>query len=508
MTLDQFSETAAAATGQPLAAATDDGRLARQTLIYGLAGVAPQALGVLTVPVFARVFTEAEFGLFEVALVALTVATTAAESGISSAAHRSFFDYTDQEEGKRRAVLTTALALAASFSSAVAIVAVLAREPLSRLLFGTPDQTELVVLIALTVPALLLATFVRELMRLRFQANHFLVSSLIVAVLGAAASVIALLVFDAGVDGVLAAMLLANAAALLYGLVTVRGGLGRTFSGAEARTMLAFGLPLIPAALALWALALIDRLMLRALDDLDAVGQYAVANRVAMVIQLGLTGFLLALGPFLLNIFSTDREAEKIVRGRTLTYLAFMLALAGLAVTLFAREVTAILAPGYGDAYRAVGPVAFGWVAFGIASLAMAGITLARRTAYFAVLAGAAAVFNVALNFAFIPLWGMIGAALATAAAYGALAVMYYLVAQRLYPTPYEPMKVVAIVALAVVWSFPGYLAIEPLALALVVKLAALGGFLASLAVSRTMGPPEFRELGRFGRGMLSFSRP
>ena len=54
--------------------------------------------------------------------------------------------------------------------------------------------------------------------------------------------------------------------------------------------MLAYGLPLVPAAFALWALALVDRIMLSKLGSLADVGQYAVANRVSNVLLLAVTG--------------------------------------------------------------------------------------------------------------------------------------------------------------------------------------------------------------------------
>jgi O-antigen/teichoic acid export membrane protein len=481
--------------------------LARQTLIYGLAGVAPQVVGILTVPIFARAFVASQYGALEIALVSLSVAATAADAGLASASQRSFYDYRDDQNLERRAVVTTAVAAAAAVSITLALLAVLLRGWLSELLFGSAGHEHVVVLIALTVPALVLGTLLRETMRLRFLAGHYLVSALVTAAVGAGIGVFAVVALDAGVTAVIAGLLAANVAAAAYGAVAMRRDLGRSLSRFELRRMLAFGLPLVPAALALWALALIDRLMLSGLADLDEVGKYAVANRVASVIQLGTTGFLLALGPYLLSIFAESRELEKIVRGRTLTYLAFTLAAAGLVVTLFSKEAVDVLAPGYGDAYLAVGPIAFGWVAFGIASLLMAGISLARRTVYFAVLAGAAAVLNIGLNLVLIPAWGMVGAALATAAAYAALAALYYVFAQRVYPTQYEPRKVLMVLVLAAVWAIPGVFEYDSEPLAVLVKLGALAGFAVTVLVTPTVGMAEFRELARFLRGMVSLRR-
>jgi O-antigen/teichoic acid export membrane protein len=420
---------------------------------------------------------------------------------------RNFYDYREEQTEERRTVVTTTVLAAAVISVTLALVALLLRGWLSDVLFGSGEHERIVVLVAVTVPALVVGTLLRESMRLRFLAGHYLVSSFLTAAVGAGIGVFAVVVADAGVDAVIAGLLAANIVAAVYGAAAMRRDLGGVVSGHELRRLLAYGLPIVPAALALWALSLVDRLMLSGLADLTEVGKYAAANRWASVIQFGTTGFLLALAPYLLSIYSENRELEKTTRGRTLTYMAFTLAAAGLFVTLFAREALAVLAPGYHDAYVAVGPVAFGWVAFGLASLLMAGISLARRTAYFAGLAGAAALLNVGLNLVLIPEWGMVGAALATAAAYAALALLYYMVAQRVYPTPYEPRKVLAVLVLAAVWSAPGYVAYDSPAVDVLVKAGALAGFVASVVMTRTIGVAEFRELGRFLLGMGGVSR-
>ena len=485
----------------------DHGGLARQTLIYGLAGVAPQLVGFITLPIFSRAFSEAQYGILEIALASLSVLATAADIGLTSASQRSYFDYQDADRQQRRSVVTTAVVTAAVVSLVFAVVALALRDWLSHLLFGSNAHVQTVELIAVTVPALVLGALLREAMRLRFLAFHYLLSAMLTAAIGAAIGIFAVVVYDAGVNAVIVGLLAANFAAAIYGAVAMRSDLGRAFSRFELRRMLHYGLPLVPAALALWALALVDRLMLQNLANISDVGEYAAANRVAMVVQLGSTGFALALAPYLLSIYSEDRELEKVTRGRTLTYLAFTLGAVALALTLLAHELVEILAPDYGDAYLAVGPVAFGWVAFGIATLVMAGISLARRTLWFAVLAGTAAAFNIGLNFVLIPAWGMIGAAIATAAAYGLLAILYYVVAQHVYRTPYEPMRVVVVIALAALWSAPGYVVYDSPAVAVAVKVGAVVGFAASVLLTRTLGLAELRELWRFLTGMVALRR-
>jgi len=126
-----------------------------------------------------------------------------------------------------------------------------------------------------------------------------------------------------------------------------------------------------------------------------------------------------------------------------------------------------------------------------------------RKTVHLSALAIGAAILNVVLNFALIPPFGIVGAGLATAAGYGALALSYYWLAQRLYPTPYEPRKVVTMLATATLLGLLGLVPFEPVGLSVAVKLAALAVFVGVSWLTRAMTGTEYRELRRFATGML-----
>lgn len=68
----------------------------------------------------------------------------------------------------------------------------------------------------------------------------------------------------------------------------------------------------------------------------------------------------------------------------------------------------------------------------------MTGVCIKRKTWYAVVFTGLSAIINVFLNIILIPLWGSIGAAMSTLLAYMLLAVIAYIVNQRMYPVPYE----------------------------------------------------------------------
>jgi O-antigen/teichoic acid export membrane protein len=481
--------------------------LAKQALVYGTSGVLLQVVGVVTLPVFARSFSHSEYGLLELALVLFSLSAAVADAGFASAAQRSFFDYTESDAEARRRVIFTAFTFTLGVATAIAVVLLLARRGVADALFRRAGETELVALVAVSVPLVIAANFLRETMRLRFRAWHYVISSVASAAVSAAVAVTAVLALDVGVEAIFFGIIVGNGVAVAYGLLIVHSDIGRRFSRPELRKMLVYGMPLVPTAIAVWALALLDRLLLGWLSDLSEVGQYAVANRISGVLFLLVTGFVLAFGPYVLSIYSEDPELEKVVRGKTLTYVTIGLSLGALCLTLFARELLMVAAPSFDEAYRAVGPLSFGVLALGISSVVMAGISISRRTIYFALLSGIGVAVNVAFNLILIPPFGMLGAAFATAAAYGVLTVLHYKVAQRLYPTPYEPKNVLIVVLLATVFGILGVIGLGSLPVALAIKALAVAAFLIALRLTGVVSNDEIDRIRDLVGGRLRLSK-
>jgi O-antigen/teichoic acid export membrane protein len=102
-----------------------------------------------------------------------------------------------------------------------------------------------------------------------------------------------------------------------------------------------------------------------------------------------------------------------------------------------------------------------------------------------------------------IPAWGMLGAAAATAIAYSIISFLYYYKGQRLYPTPYEPRKVLVTIALALPACALGAVAYPQVGLALVLKSLILAGFAVALVTLEIIDQREIRWARERARTML-----
>ena len=124
------------------------------------------------------------------------------------------------------------------------------------------------------------------------------------------------------------------------------------------------------------------------------------------------------------------------------------------------------------ESSRVVGPLAFATVAFAAYIVVAIGVGRATRTQFNWVVTGAAAAVNIALNLLLIPPYGMMGAAIATVAAYSTMFVGMAWWSQRIYPVPYQWRRVATAAAAGIALVAVGKLAGGGLAVAFLLVLA------------------------------------
>ena len=112
----------------------------------------------------------------------------------------------------------------------------------------------------------------------------FSVATLATVIVTIAATVLLVVVLEEGALGALVGSFAGTLLVYCVLLFTRRSDLGLEFSRPLLREMNRFGAPLVPAALALWAISFADRWFIAVLQDQAEVGVYSVAVRVASAV--------------------------------------------------------------------------------------------------------------------------------------------------------------------------------------------------------------------------------
>ncbi len=430
-------------------------RLGTQSVIYGLGGILSRLIAVFLIPIYATYLGTAGFGRIETILALTGVLVILLRLGITSAFFRFYFDSDD--EARRTLVVRTSFWFTMGMATLGLAVGFVFAGPLSDAL-------------KLHDPWLVRAGFVglwaqmnyaqmTSLFRVEERPISFAIAS-VANVLITIGSTIALVVgAHKGAIGAVIGNFLGTLAVYVVLLGYRRYQLGLQFDRALLRGMNSFGMPLVPAALALWAINFSDRLFIGQFKGQAEVGVYSLAVRVASVIVFVMTAFQLAWPAFAYSI--RDDEEAKRTYAYVLTYLLFVTCWISLALGALAPWIVDVLAPKgqFARSAEAVPLLAFATAAYSGYSVLAIGIGRMRKTQLNWVVSGGAAVVNVALNLLLIPRIGMMGAAIATIVAYVSLFVFMWLRSRHVYPVPYQWRRVLTAAGVAggltaVAWIF------------------------------------------------------
>ena len=473
-------------------------RLGRHSAIYGLGGIVSRVLAVFLLPLYTRYLDTEDFGAVGLVVAMSAVLVTILRLGISSAFFRFYFDTKDPEQ--RRLVVLTSFWFTMASATAGLAAGLLLAAPVADLL-GLGDA-DLVRAGFLGIWAQMNYEQLTALFRVEERSTAFVVASLVNIAITIAITVVLVVGFEQGALGVLLGNVAGTLVVYLGVLAVHREQLGLQFSRPLLREMNRFGVPLVPAALALIMVNFSDRFFLVHLADLDEVGLYEIGVRIASAMVLLLTAFRTAWPAF---AYSIDDDAEaKRTYAFVLTYLVVVASWLALALGLLAPWLVRLLATEeFYEGARVVAPLAFGGMLYAAYIVMAIGVGRAKRTKFNWAITGLAAVVNVVLNLLLIPPYGMIGAAIATVAAYGAMFLAMTWYAQRVFPTPYQWRRVATAAGAAVGLLLAGK-AVGGLAVALLLVLAyplallALGFY---LPAERARITSRLRPLRARGRG-------
>ena len=410
--------------------------------------------------------------------------------GISSAFFRFYFDSTDPAQ--RRLVVRTAFWFTMASATAGLAAGVLLAEPLADLL-GL-DDANLVRAGFVGVWAQMNYEQLTSLFRAEERSTEFVLASLANIAVTIGATILLVVVWEQGALGVIVGNFVGTLTVYLALLAVHREQLGLQFSRPLLREMNRFGIPLVPAALALIVVNFSDRFFLVHLASLAEVGLYEIGVRIASAMVLLLTAFRMAWPAFAYSI-EDDAEAKR-TYAFVLTYLVAVASWLALALGLLAPWLVRLLTqPEFYEGERVVAPLAFGGVAYAAYIVMAIGVGRTKRTQFNWVITGVAAAVNVVLNLILIPPYGIMGAAVATVVAYVVMFLGMTWFAQRVFPTPYQWRRVASAAGAAVALlllgrQLGGFAAALGLSLAYPLALLALGFFL----------PEERRSLLRASR--------
>lgn len=432
-------------------------QLIGESAVYGISGVLGRLIGFFLIPVYTRVFTPADLGTIALIDATVALATMLAVLGLDNASARWFYDSPRDEDRRETIASSFWCQLAAAVVMAGLLIAFAA--PISRLLCGTDEHASLVRLAAAVMPLGVAVRAFSGWLRLRRKAPAAATFITFRSLVTVGLVMLFVVAWHRGLIGLYAARLWAVGLSAVVSIWLLGPWIDpRRVRWSRLSQMLAFGLPLVPAAVGAWIMTSADRFVLRIFWPQEVVGLYDLGAKVASGVALAIIAFQQAWGPFAYSIMGKD-EAPR-VYARVLDVYAFFGCWLAAAIGLFAPLLLRVMATEqFYPAASCVAILVFVHLFIGARYIAGLGSGIAKRSAPVAMAVGVGAGVNLLLNFLLVPRWGREGAALGTVIAAGVSVVFLFAVSQASHRIDYRWRVSLCSLAMsvglvAVAWEF------------------------------------------------------
>jgi O-antigen/teichoic acid export membrane protein len=463
--------------------------------VYGLGTALQNIVSVVMLPVYTRYLSPAEYGILELMQMILDLAGIIFGARLAVGLYRYYFG--EESEDERRSIISTALLGNVGVNTLGSVFVAVFAVPLGMAFFGNNDHLELIVMFAFSLATGALLNVPMLYIRALQRPWLFISMSLTKLLCQVALNILLVVVMRKGVEGVILSTLITGA--IIGGGLTIwtLAQTGVRFSLPFMRKLWAFSFPVVLAALGAYYTTFGDRFVLQRFHGLAEVGVYALAYRFGFVLAK-------AIGGSLYSVWSTQQFEVYRQSGATemfqRAFLLFSLALltGACAMALFAEEALKLLAgKPFWPAYQYVPLIVLAYVLKSITVVCSFGIQLSEKTRDFA-WASLASVLVMTIGFVtLIPMFGGMGAALATLL--GAIAELLWtnIRSQRYYDMKLPWGKFMGAVGLAAtVWAI-SLLAPHNIIESLLFKLFLFVGFAVALFYSPIVGEKERRAAFR-----------
>ncbi len=461
-------------------------RIGKNSSLYFLGQILTSAIGFFLIPLYTRVLVPGDYGIITIVTALVSIFSIFMQLGLRGALGTFYFDYHQNTEQLKTYVSTIILFLIPYSLLLMGVIVLLGKPVLQPLLEGIPFSPYVYLALGIAFCEMIFS-IIQSIYQVREQAAKGALINLLYFVINLLLVIYFVVVRGDGALGNTWARFMTSVGFSLLALVLLRDLLVPRFDLKLLQTSIRFGLPLIPHALSGWILIAIDRLFLNRYTGLSSVGVYSLGSKLSDVMNVATSSYNAAWVPFFMaTAKEKGRDADGIL-ARLTTYYLTATFFAGLALSLLAREILALMAsPQYQQAYTVVPMLTFGWVFNGMYYAVVNQLFFMKQTRFLPLATFGSGIIQLLLNYLWIPTYGMLGAAWAMFVAQLCSFLLTWYLSFKVYPMHFEYGRIARLLAIT------GVLLVAGLSLTsmsfwgdLLIKVALLACFPAGLLLTR-----------------------
>lgn len=407
----------------------------KNSFLYSIPTILTRGINFFSALLYTFFLTPAEYGSLEIYILCVSILAIVATLDISSGVGRI---YSESSEKEKKIIFNTAFYTVLFLCSISILIIFNINDYFFKQIFKEIDNF-LVFMVILNMFVYSIYYFLKMQFRWNFQEKEFIFVTASTSILMLILAACGLIFYEQSLEVVIFANLFAYFYGLLISIYFLRNLFAFEFSIKYLKELISFSTPLIPAALIGVSLMFVDRIMIDYYMGIDAVGVYSLGVRFAGIALICYVGVDLAISPIL---YSSYKNSEaRLMLAQVFRVFVFVSPIAASIILLFTDSYFLFFEKQeYIEIKDFILILIFATLLAQL-HLFFPGLWIAKKTYIFLFLSLSAVIINIILNYFWINLYGLYGAALSSLFSYVFLAVSSGIFSQMHYPVKHNFKK-------------------------------------------------------------------
>ncbi len=446
--------------------------LFKHSSIYSIGLILTSFLSIILLPVYTKYLTPSDYGILSLCDLFKSFSVLIVMCGIQSAFTRYYHYYDDNR--KRLCIYNTALIFSLCVDILLFLITFSFSSVISYYLLGTYKYKDYIRIISfvflfLGIKNINLAYFAtnkQSILRTIFQ--------VLISYLGAFLTLLMLIYYHFGIKSFLYSDLIVSILVVIISLYILFQKVNfRLISFSYLKSMLQYGIPLVPALIFANFMHNIDQYLLRLFKGLNIVGIYAIAYKFPFMLNnLFLVSLNTIWGTALIYDIAKNKNSDYIF-SRIATYCMLVYIYGMFCLSVMSPIIVKLLvAKEYLSAYKYIPIICLGLVPYAFHSFLSVGVKIKLETWYIPITFFVGCLSNLILNYFLIPKYGAIGASWSTFFSYSIFAIVSYILYSRSYKITFEWNRLSKLLIIAILlYLVSEFLDIKYFIIRLIIKI-------------------------------------
>ena len=424
----------------------------KNLFIYLIPSLVSAVIPIVTLPIFTRILTVEDYGIYALGIVYGTFVSGIANFGLTIGYERNFFENKESKE-KQGTLLFSVLSFVVITFVFLGLITYSLQSNISSWLIGDRKWGNIIFLSYCAVGISSLKMYYLTYFKNTNNAKQFSIYSIDEAILNVIFSFVLIYYFNSGIIGLVLGQLFGSS--IVFFILTIKFIRLLSFRPNlnVLKSCLNISLPLTPRIFFGVIGNQFDKYMINLLGSVGGVGVYNLGQKISYVVFNFMTAIQNVNSPHVYDLMFKKGEEGGSEIGKYLTLPLYISAFIGLIISLFSEEILFILTPSsYHGAVDIITVLSLLYVTYFFGKQPQ--LIYAKKTGITSYLTIFSIVMNILINIPFIKYWGAEGAAYGTllAGIMSSLVTFYY--SQKYFNIVWEYEKVAYIFLSFFVFAF------------------------------------------------------